>query len=145
GAVALPGVEPEPRDRDRDRVVRGIAWNWLGTIGGFVTPAFFLLVNRAYGPAVFGMYALVLAPVEILQNLVASGYSDAVQRFAARDEDAGAATDVHYAILRRCLLWVAGVGAAVIALVAAVGKLAVTRAWHDPTLYGPLLLMTCNV
>lgn len=131
--------------KDRQRLLKGAGINFIGAIGKFLTPAYLILANQIYGPAVFGLFALALAPLEMLNNFVAAGFKDAVERFAARDPDEQPATDEIYSVIWRALLWVLGLSVVAVGLVALVGKPLVVYAWGRPELYEVLLLFSANV
>jgi O-antigen/teichoic acid export membrane protein len=131
--------------RDRARLLKGAGINLVGAIGKFLTPAYLILANQIFGPAAFGLYSLTLAPLEMLNNFVVTGFKDAVERFAARDPDATEAGDEIYSILWRCLLWVLAMAAIGVGVLVVVGKPLVVYAWSRPELYRVLLLFACNV
>lgn len=131
--------------KDRQRLLKGAGINLIGAIGKFLTPAYLILANQIYGPAVFGLFSLTLAPLEMLNNFVVAGFKDAVERFASRDPDEQPATDEIYAVIWRSLLWVLGLSAAAVGLVALVGRPLVVYAWGRPDLYQVLLLFSANV
>jgi O-antigen/teichoic acid export membrane protein len=131
--------------RDQARLLKGAGVNLIGAIGKFLTPAYLILANQIFGPAAFGLYALTLAPLEMLNNFVVAGFKDAVERFAARDPDETEATDGIYAVIWRCLVWVLGMSCLAVLALAALGRPLVELAWHRPELYDVLLLFTANI
>lgn len=132
-------------ERDRARLVKGAWINVVGALGKFLTPGYLILANQIYGPAVFGLYALSLAPLEMLTNFVAAGFKDAVERFAARDPDGDEATDGIYSVIVRCLGWVLVMAALAALILVVAGKPLVVHVWRRPELYDVLLLLTANV
>jgi O-antigen/teichoic acid export membrane protein len=133
------------RQRDHAKLVRGVGLNFLGSLGRALVPAFYVLANRLYGAEALGLYALAISPTEILGQFVVTGFADAIQRFGARDADTHEASDRHYAVLWRCLVWVAGASALAVAVVAIAGPWIARVAWGRPELGRALVLFAVNV
>ena len=141
-----PEVPPEhaQKDRDQRKLLVGASYNFLGSLGRIIIPLYYILANRIYGTDAYGLYALAIAPTEILTSFVGAGFADAIQRFSARDADRHEATSVHYAVLWRCTWWV--VLASVVAAIAVIfgGHWLATSRWHRPDAYWTLVLFAIN-
>ena len=66
------------------RLRRGVGVNFLGIGAKALHPALFVLVTRAYGPEVFGVYLLAHTMIELLIGFTLSGVQDGVLLFASR-------------------------------------------------------------
>jgi O-antigen/teichoic acid export membrane protein len=122
-----------------------VGFNILGALGRALVPVFYVLANQLYGPEVFGLYALAWAPAEILTMFVVVGFSDALQRFAARDPSCCEPGDLQYAVMWRCLGLVLAASVAAIALVVLAGPTVTTAVWGRPELASVLLIFALNV
>jgi O-antigen/teichoic acid export membrane protein len=71
---------------DRRRLVRATIVNSLGTIAEGGRAAVPMALIALYSSSAFGVLAVALAWVEILQRLVVTGFSDGVQFLLARDD-----------------------------------------------------------
>jgi O-antigen/teichoic acid export membrane protein len=148
GAAPSGGAPTErpagQRERDQHKVLVGAAYNFLGALGRVLIPLYYVVANQVYGPAVYGLYALAISPTEILTSFVGSGFADAIQRFAARDPDRHEPTDLHYAVLWRCVWWV--VAASTVAALAVVlgGRVLAVRLWDRPEAYPVLVMFAVN-
>ncbi len=132
------------RERDERKILVGAGHNFLGALGRVIIPIYYLIANHIYGTEAFGLYALAIAPTEILTSFVGGGFADAIQRFTARDSDRHQATPLHYAVLWRCTWWVVlASGTAGLAVVFG-GHWLAERFWHRPDAYGMLLLFAVN-
>ena len=132
------------RDRDQRKLLVGAGYNFLGSLGRVIIPIYYVFANHVYGTSVFGLYALAIAPTEILTSFVGQGFADAIQRFTARDSDRHEATSVHYAVLWRCTWWVVLASAIAALLVVFGGHWIAERFWHRPEAYGVLVLFAVN-
>ena len=73
--MSSPGAPPSSAPPVVDaRIARGAATNFLGTLAKILHPAFFVLANRLYGPAEFGLYVLATTIVELAAGLINAAY-----------------------------------------------------------------------
>jgi len=87
-------------------------------------------VARALGPRQFGVYALLLAMVEILAVASGSGYGDFLTREAAKDARVGWGLGAQLTLLRlACLLPLAGAGLGILWLLGYPRMVLMAAAW----------------
>jgi O-antigen/teichoic acid export membrane protein len=92
--MSSPGAPPSTAPPVVDaRIARGAATNFLGTLAKILHPAFFVLANRLYGPAEFGLYVLATTIVELAAGLINAGWRDAVLLVGGRHGDRDDAAD----------------------------------------------------
>lgn len=97
---------------------------------GLVRLLFVIVVARALGPRQFGLYALLLAMVEILAVASGSGYGDFLTREAAKDARVGWGLGAQLTLLRlACLLPLAGVGLGILWLLGYPRMVLMAAAW----------------
>ena len=141
---APPPRAHSQRDRDQRKLLVGAGYNFLGSLGRVIIPLYYIIANHIYGTEAFGLYALAIAPTEILTSFVGAGFADAIQRFTARDADKHEATERHYAVLWRCTWWVV-LASCVAGLVVVVGgRWLAGHFWNRPDAYWMLVLFAIN-
>jgi len=97
---------------------------------GLVRLLFVLVVARSFGPEQFGVYALLLALVEILAVASGSGYADYLTREAAKDARLGWGLGFQLVWLRLgCLVPFAGIGLGILWLLGYPRIVLVAAAW----------------
>lgn len=66
---------------------KGAFVNFIGVVGKMAAPVFLVVVNRFYGPDVFGIYITANIAVEIIIAFLTSGFKDGALIFVARYAD----------------------------------------------------------
>lgn len=94
---------------------KGAFVNFLGVIGKVATPLFLILVNRLYGPDVFGIYITAMITVEIVIAFLTSGFKDGALIFVARYADDKGEQTLLYRSLCNAFGW--SIGFSVIVLI----------------------------
>ncbi|MCH2449088.1 MAG: polysaccharide biosynthesis C-terminal domain-containing protein [Gracilimonas sp.] len=93
---------------------KGALVNFIGVIGKMAAPAFLIVVNRFYGPDVFGIYITANIAVEIIIAFLTSGFKDGALIFVARfADDKGEQKDLYNA-LANAFSWSIGFSALVL-------------------------------
>ncbi|MEO9886374.1 MAG: oligosaccharide flippase family protein [Balneola sp.] len=66
---------------------KGALVNFFGVVGKMAAPTFLVVVNRLYGPDVFGIYITANITIEIIIAFLSSGFKDGALIFVARFAD----------------------------------------------------------
>ena len=118
----LAGVQP--------RVSHAVLLTSAQLARGLARLLFVLMVARSFGPKQFGVYALLLAVVEILAVASGSGYADYLTREAAQDPRVGWGLGAQLTLLRLLsLLPLAGAGLGILWLLRYPRMVLVAAAW----------------
>lgn len=97
---------------------KGAFVNFIGVIGKMAAPAFLIVVNRFFGPDVFGLYITASIAIEIVIAFLTSGFKDGALIFVARfADDKGEQRDL-YNSLANAFAW--SIGFALLVLTAGV-------------------------
>lgn len=95
---------------------KGAFVNFIGVIGKMAAPIFLVVVNRFFGPDVFGIYITANIAVEIIIAFLTSGFKDGALIFVARfADDKGEQKDL-YNSLANAFAWSIGFSILVIAI-----------------------------
>jgi O-antigen/teichoic acid export membrane protein len=77
-----------PLSEHQRAIARGAGVNILGTIGKTLTPVFFILVTRLYGPHDMGVFYLAFILLDsLIMSLTVSGFNDGVLIYASHCVD----------------------------------------------------------
>lgn len=68
-------------------IAAGAMVNALGTIGKGLTPLFFILMTRMYGPSIMGTYLQIFVMINMAVTLTSSGINDGILMFSSRHHD----------------------------------------------------------
>ena len=87
---------------------KGAFVNFVGVVGKMAAPVFLVVVNRFFGPDVFGIYITANIAVEIIIAFLTSGFKDGALIFVARfADDSGEQKDL-YNSLANAFAWSIG-------------------------------------
>ncbi|MAO64211.1 MAG: hypothetical protein CL666_04365 [Balneola sp.] len=101
---------------------KGAFVNFIGVIGKMAAPAFLIVVNRFYGPDVFGIYITANIAIEIIIAFLTSGFKDGALIFVARfADDKGEQLDL-YNSLANAFAWSIGFATLVLVIGATFGQ-----------------------
>ncbi len=87
---------------------KGALVNFFGVVGKMAAPAFLIVVNRLYGPEVFGIYITANVAVEIIIAFLTSGFKDGALIFVSRFADHKDEQKDLYTALSNAFLWSIG-------------------------------------
>jgi O-antigen/teichoic acid export membrane protein len=110
---------PDPPLADsRHSIARGAGVNILGTIGKTLTPVFFILVTRLYGPHDMGVFYLSFVLLDgLIASLTVSGFNDGVLIYAAPWADKPEREEEFYRVLANGLVVTLLISGALLAFV----------------------------
>jgi O-antigen/teichoic acid export membrane protein len=97
---------PQPPLSESHRAIaRGAGVNLLGAIGKTLTPVFFILVTRLYGPHDMGVFYLAFILLDsLIMSLTVSGFNDGVLLYASHWADKPEREDELYRVIANGLV-----------------------------------------
>lgn len=109
---------PPPLTDSHRAIARGAGVNILGTVGKALTPVFFILVTRLYGPHDMGIFYLAFVFLDsLVASLIVSGFNDGVLIYASQWADKPDREEEFYRILANGLVITLSVAGALLLLV----------------------------
>lgn len=87
---------------------KGAFVNFFGVVGKMAAPAFLIIVNRLYGPEIFGIYITANIAIEIIIAFLTSGFKDGALIFVSRFSDSKNDQQELYTALSNAFLWSVG-------------------------------------
>lgn len=87
---------------------KGALINFFGVVGKMAAPTFLVVVNRLYGPDVFGIYITANITIEIIIAFLSSGFKDGALIFVARFADDKEDQKDLYTALSNAFAWSIG-------------------------------------
>lgn len=97
---------------------QGALVNFFGVVGKMAAPAFLIVVNRLFGPDVFGIYITANIAVEIIIAFLTSGFKDGALIFVSRHADDSEDQSELYIALTNSFAW--AIGLSVIVLIGSI-------------------------
>lgn len=99
-----------------EELKKGAFVNFFGVVGKMAAPAFLIVVNRLYGPEVFGIYITANVALEIIIAFLTSGFKDGALIFVSRFADSKEEQKDLYTALSNAFLWSVGLSILVFAI-----------------------------
>ena len=97
--------QKSPLSESQRAIARGAGVNILGTIGKALTPVFFILVTRLYGPHDMGVFYLAFILLDsLIMSLTVSGFNDGVLIYASHWADKPEHEDEFYRVIANGLV-----------------------------------------
>jgi len=87
---------------------KGALVNFFGVVGKMAAPTFLVVVNRLYGPDVFGIYITANIAIEIIIAFLSSGFKDGALIFVSRYADKKDDQKDLYTALSNAFAWSIG-------------------------------------
>lgn len=110
---------------------KGAFVNFFGVVGKMAAPAFLIVVNRLYGPEVFGIYITANVAIEIIIAFLSSGFKDGALIFVSRFADSKDEQKDLYTALSNAFLWSVGLSLLVFAISILFGKQLLEMIYQD--------------
>ncbi|WP_020402256.1 oligosaccharide flippase family protein [Gracilimonas tropica] len=101
---------------------KGAFVNSIGVIGKASIPAFLIVINRFYGPDVFGIYITASITIEIILAFLTAGFRDGALIFVARFSDDEKDHHHLYSSLSNAFAWSMSVAVLILFLGSAFGQ-----------------------
>jgi O-antigen/teichoic acid export membrane protein len=136
-------MSPKPPLSESQRAIaRGAGVNILGTIGKALTPVFFVLVARLYGPHDMGVYYLAFILLDgVIMSLTVSGFNDGVLIYASQWADRPEREDELYRVIANGLVLTLAISGAVLAAVHLGGLRWVLARYEQPEIAASVRVM----
>jgi len=116
--MSVRGAAQPPLSESHRAIARGAGVNILGTIGKTLTPVFFILVTRLYGPHDMGIFYLAFILLDsLVTSLTVSGFNDGVLIYASPWADNPEREEEFYRVLANGLVITLLISGALLALV----------------------------
>jgi len=107
-----------PLSASHRAIARGAGVNILGTVGKALTPVFFILVARLYGPHDMGIFYLAFVMLDsLIVSLTVSGFNDGVLLYASQWADKPEREDEFYRVIANGLVITLVIAAALLCIV----------------------------
>ena len=107
-----------PLSESHRAIARGAGVNILGTIGKALTPVFFILVARLYGPHDMGVFYLAFILLDsLIMSLTVSGFNDGVLIYASQWADKPEREEEFYRVIANGLVITLVIAGALLVLV----------------------------
>ena len=97
---------------------QGALVNFFGVVGKMAAPAFLIVVNRLFGPDVFGIYITANISIEIIIAFLTSGFKDGALIFVSRHADDTEEQTALYTALTNSFAW--AIGLSIIVLIGSI-------------------------
>lgn len=110
---------------------KGAFVNFIGVVGKMAAPAFLIVVNRFYGPDVFGIYITANIAIEIIIAFLTSGFKDGALIFVARFADDKEEQLDLYNSLSNAFAWSIGFSVLVLAIGTTFGQQILEFAYQE--------------
>ena len=101
---------------------KGAFVNLFGVVGKMTAPIFLVVVNRLYGPDVFGIYITANIAIEIIIAFLTSGFKDGALIFVSRFADDKEDQNELYTALSNAFAWSIGLSIIVLLLALTFGN-----------------------
>jgi len=109
----------------------GALINFFGVVGKMAAPTFLIVVNRLYGPDVFGIYITANIAIEIIIAFLTSGFKDGALIFVSRFADNKDDQNELYTALSNAFAWSVGLSAIVLIIALSFGDTFLELAYKE--------------
>jgi O-antigen/teichoic acid export membrane protein len=119
-----------------DDLKKGAFVNFLGVIGKMAAPVFLVVVNRLYGPEVFGIFITANIAIEIVIAFLTSGFKDGAVIFVSRHAEKKEEWDELYTSLSNAFVWSIGFSVLVLLFSTIFGRQLLAYFYQDEFISG---------
>jgi len=123
-------------------IKKGALVNFFGVIGKIAAPAFLIVVNRLFGPDIFGLYITASITIEIIIAFLTSGFKDSALIFVARYAENKEDTSKLYNSLSNAFAWSVGFSILILIFGSIFGNVILEFAYKDEFSNGLSIMFT---